>query len=58
MVSPTVCLIIKMEQVGQAEATLSGALTSDFIFREHQSINKGEGLKGRRRLGLDPASYP
>lgn len=57
MVSPTMCLIIKMEQKGQAEATLSGALTSDFIFGGHESINKGGGVKGRRRLGLDPASF-
>lgn len=56
MVSSTVYLIIKMEQEGQAEATLSGALTWDFIFRGHQSINKGGEMKGRRRLGLDPAS--
>lgn len=31
MVSPTVCLIIKMEQEGQAEATLGGVLNLDYI---------------------------
>lgn len=49
------CLINRMELEGTAQATLGGALSLAFISRGYQSVNKGGGVKGWRRLGLDPA---
>ena len=49
------CLINRTELEGTAQAMLGGALSLAFISRGYQSVNKGGGVKGRRRLGLDPA---